>query len=172
MSACALQPATRSIDHHRLSELARLIWHEHYPDIIGIEQIEYMLATGYGLDTLATEQAAGTRFVLAWVGETTAGFAGVSPDGQDPALAWLDKLYVRAENRGQGVGRRLLDWARSAARELDADYLCLRVNRGNSGAIAVYEHAGFTIEGEHVKPIGGGFVMDDYIMRQTLPPVP
>ena len=117
---------------------------------------------------LADQQAQGTRFVLAWVGDTPAGFAAVSPDEQAGDIAWLDKLYLLAENRGQGIGGQLIEWARETARTLDARALCLRVNRDNAASVAMYQHAGFEIEREDVKSIGNGFVMDDYVMRLPL----
>jgi GNAT superfamily N-acetyltransferase len=169
MNACALRPAVEPDDHRALAALARDIWHEHYPAIISLDQIEYMLANGYSAQTLAAEQAAGTRFVLARISDAgDAGFASVSPDSKDTATAWLDKFYVRRAHRGAGVGRRLLDWAIDTALAIDARALCLRVNRHNAQSVAIYRHAGFAIERADVKPIGQGFVMDDYIMRKPL----
>ncbi|WP_353180955.1 GNAT family N-acetyltransferase [Salinisphaera sp. T5B8] len=169
MTQCLLQPATRAIDHHRVAELANRIWYEHYPGIISRAQIEYMLATQYDMATLERQQNAGTRFVLAWIDDTAVGFAGVSPDAQTRGCAWLDKLYILAAYRGQGIGRRLIDWAAHTAAELDATMLYLRVNRHNAASVAMYQHTGFDIEREDVKSIGHGFVMDDYIMRMPIP---
>ncbi|MBO9469987.1 GNAT family N-acetyltransferase [Endozoicomonas sp. G2_2] len=170
MSACTLQPATRTEDHERLAALARRIWHEHYPGIITVGQIEYMLAHGYDLDTLAAEQAAGTRFVLACREQNALAFAAVSPDAQDGDTAWLDKLYVLDTARGQGIARRLIEWALETAADLNATTLRLRVNRTNDSAVAVYRRFGFEVEKTHVKPIGNGFVMDDYIMQRPVEP--
>ena len=163
-----LKPATGAADHQQLGELAHRIWHEHYPGIISYEQIDYMLASQYTAKAIADQQAQGTRFVLAWVEGTPVGFAAVSPDEQSTDIAWLDKLYILAENRGQGIGGQLIDWAREVAGTLDARALCLRVNRDNAASVAMYQHAGFEIEREDVKSIGNGFVMDDYVMRLAL----
>lgn len=168
MKTCTLAAATGAHDHRALAALAREIWHEHYPGIIGVDQIEYMLATGYSAQTMAAEQSAGTRFVLARIDNADVGFASVSPDCTDSTSAWLDKLYVKQTHRGGGVGQRLLAWAADTGRALHARSLCLRVNRDNTGAVAIYRKAGFTVLREHVKPIGRGFVMDDYIMACPL----
>lgn len=170
MNACTLEPAVEPDDHRALAALARDIWYEHYPAIISLDQIEYMLANGYSAQTLAAEQAAGTCFMIARVDAHDAGFASVSRDDNDAATAWLDKFYVRREHRGAGVGRHLLDWALKTALTNDARALCLRVNRYNTQSVAIYRHAGFTIERADVKTIGQGFVMDDYIMRKPLAP--
>jgi ribosomal protein S18 acetylase RimI-like enzyme len=44
----------------------------------------------------------------------------------------------------------------------------LRVNRGNHLAIRAYQRAGFEITEELCNDIGGGFVMDDYVMVRML----
>ncbi|MES1929336.1 N-acetyltransferase GCN5 [Salinisphaera dokdonensis CL-ES53] len=168
MTACELQAATRTEDHERLADLARQIWHEHYPGIISTGQIDYMLANGYDLDTLAAEQAAGTRFVLACREQVTLAFAAVSPDIENPTIAWLDKLYVKAEARGQGIASQLMAWALRTATEREANVMKLRVNRDNAGAVEAYRRLGFVVESEHVKPIGNGYVMDDYIMQRPV----
>jgi ribosomal protein S18 acetylase RimI-like enzyme len=42
------------------------------------------------------------------------------------------------------------------------------VNKRNRNAIAAYEKYGFRIVDSVVKDIGGGFVMDDYIMSKDV----
>lgn len=169
MTAIILRVASSTAEHEHLARLAHEIWHEYYPGILSRAQIDYMLARGYHPDTLAREQAAGTRFVLAYWHHTVAGFTGLSPDtASTPVGACLDKLYVRAQARGVGIGRALHEHACRWARGHGARALRLRVNRHNHGAIAAYQRLGFTIVAEHSKPIGGGFIMDDYIMSQPL----
>lgn len=156
-----------AVDASALDEVVRLahiIWREHYTPIIGRAQVEYMLGRGYTPAALAAEQAAGSRFLLACDGSQAVGYAGWAPDADDPGMAWLDKFYVLREARGAGVATALLQRVVTDTR---AATLKLRVNRDNTGAIAAYRRLGFAIEGADVKPIGGGFVMDDYIMRRT-----
>jgi hypothetical protein len=42
------------------------------------------------------------------------------------------------------------------------------VNKRNASAIAAYRKHGFDVRESVVKDIGGGFVMDDYIMEKRL----
>ena len=80
----------------------------------------------------------------------------------------LDKLYLDASARGQGIGRRLLAYLIDAARAAGARRLTLRVNRHNTASIAFYQRAGFVVVAEHAKAIGHGYVMDDYLMAMDL----
>ena len=44
----------------------------------------------------------------------------------------------------------------------------LTVNKNNTKAISVYKSFGFDITDTVVTDIGGGYVMDDYIMEYTI----
>jgi ribosomal protein S18 acetylase RimI-like enzyme len=55
------------------------------------------------------------------------------------------------------------------ARASGATHVELRVNKGNARALAAYARAGFRIERSLVADIGGGFVMDDHVLRLDLP---
>ena len=52
-------------------------------------------------------------------------------------------------------------------RKLDLQTLILTVNKHNHVAISAYRHYGFEIAADSVVDIGGGFVMNDYLMTLT-----
>ena len=79
-------------------------------------------------------------------------------------LAGLTLGACHPENR---VAKRL-DRACQAGRERGCDRLVLAVNKGNRDAIAAYLKHGFRIGQAVVKDIGGGFVMDDYVMIKDI----
>ena len=80
----------------------------------------------------------------------------------------LDKLYVHPERQRQGFGGRLIDHVCERARNLACDKVVLAVNKRNHNAIAAYRKHGFSIAETVVKDIGGGFVMDDYVMVKAV----
>lgn len=147
--------------------LADDIWRRHYPGIISREQIEFMLAHGYSHEALAhfvTDVDAG--LALADIDDRPVGFAAWYR--VDDATTKLDKLYVLPEHHGAGVGRALIGHVAALAREQGCTALALNVNRNNTGAIRAYERCGFAIESRGDFPIGGGFVMEDFIMVRGL----
>ena len=161
-----IAPATPA-DLPAVQALARRIWHAHYPGIISVDQIEYMLARGYATAELARFLATpGAGLALARDAEPV-GFAAWyrSPE---PATTKLDKLYVAIEQHGRGVGRRLLDHVEDAARSDGSGTLILNVAKRNEASIAFYRRCGFSRRNEVVIDIGGGFVMDDYVMAKPL----
>ena len=150
------------VDH--LCALAAQIWHHHYEDIIGVAQIEYMLNQRYTAPVLAAELQ---RRDLWWdqllIEGRMTGFASYFLSG-NPGEMKLDKLYVHHDHQRRGYGRMLLDRVISIARAYGCESLVLAVNKHNRNAIAAYQKYGFSIAESVVKDIGGGFVMDDYVM--------
>jgi GNAT superfamily N-acetyltransferase len=67
-------------------------------------------------------------------GDTIVGLLVVSQDG-----AWIDQLYVDPLHTGQGMGSRLIDWAKAGA----PGPLNLWTFRTNLGARRFYERHGF-----------------------------
>ena len=150
-----------------LQALARRIWHAHYPGIITLEQIEYMLERGYDTATLMRFlETPGAGLVLARDAEPIGFAAWYRTEG--PATSKLDKLYVAIEHHGKGVGRRLIDHVEQAARDDGSRTLVLNVAKRNEASIALYRHCGFEVREEVVIDIGNGFVMDDYVMAKAL----
>ena len=79
---------------------------------------------------------------------------------------------LRAELRGTGLGRSLVEFAEARSRELGCDELWLMVNRHNRASIAFYERVGFRKTGEMQTGIGAGFVLDDWRMAKPVRRLP
>ncbi|TKA88931.1 GNAT family N-acetyltransferase [Guyparkeria sp. SB14A] len=159
----SLDPAATA-DLPEIARLAEIIWWRCYPPIIGSGQVHYMLGRGYALPALRESLRNGTRFSLLRLAGRSIGFSAWRPAGGG---GFLDKLYLHPGFHGTGLGRWLIDaTCREMARD-GVDRACLRVNRHNRPAIRAYERAGFVITGTDCQPIGGGYVMDDYLMSRT-----
>jgi ribosomal protein S18 acetylase RimI-like enzyme len=158
-----IEPVTEA-DVPALVALAREIWYAHYPAIIGTAQIEYMLGQRYDIETVRNElRQDGIWWDKLMVGGEMAGFASCLLTGA-PGEMKLDKLYVHPRHQRRGYGGKLIARACATARARGCDRLTLAVNKHNRGAIDAYLKHGFRIADAVVKDIGGGFVMDDYVM--------
>jgi diamine N-acetyltransferase len=160
--------AAMTADIRVVQRLAHTIWHLHYPGIISVAQIDYMLARGYSDTALARFlHDAGAGLVLAHVADRPVGFAAWQRAGE-PATSKLDKLYVLPDFHRRGIGRRMIDRVEASARADGAATLVLNVNKGNAGSIAAYRRCGFVVREALAVDIGEGFVMDDYLMSKPL----
>ncbi len=157
----------RTADLPEIARLAGLSWRAVYPGIISHEQIEYMLARMYAVAEMERQIGQGTEFLRLLVDGRLIGFAAHSPT-VNPGERKLDKLYIHPGHQRHGHGSRLLSYVIEEARVLGCTSLMLTVNRRNTQAIAAYEKNGFVIRESVVADIGGGFVMDDYVMARAL----
>ena len=154
-------------DVPELIALAREIWRRHYVEIISSAQIEYMLAQRYETAVVNAELG---RDDLWWdqlrIAGRMRGFASYFVAG--PGEMKIDKLYVHPDHQRRGYGGMLLARALDTARRCGCTTMVLAVNKHNRNAIAAYRTHGFRIERAVVKDIGGGFVMDDYVMVRNV----
>ena len=151
-----------------IAEMAGIIWRACYPEIISRGQIDFMLARMYALETLRDEiRSQGVHFYRLLADGQFAGFASIGPTTSAGEMK-LHKLYLLPELHGRGLGSRLLQHCEQETRRLGARRLILSVNKRNARAIAAYQQNGFTIANSVVTNIGGGFVMDDFIMAKDL----
>jgi diamine N-acetyltransferase len=155
-------------DAEALAALAREIWYAHYPAIISTAQIEYMLDQRYRPATIRAElRQAGLWWDKLVIGAEMAGFASylLTPVAGEMKL---DKLYVHPRHQRRGLGGLMIARAGEVANAQGCARLVLAVNKNNRGAIAAYLKHGFHVAGSVTKEIGGGFVMDDFVMAKPV----
>ena len=162
MSNISFLPAAPA-DIPTLRRLADEIWHAHYPAIISVAQIDYMLARMYAADVIEKEIGEGTCWELIALDGEAVGFLSYSHE-TSAALLKLHKLYVQVDRHGLGLGRAGLRRVMEVGAASGAREVSLYVNKNNTKAIRAYRRAGFTIAESVVNHFGGGFVMDDYRM--------
>lgn len=161
-------------DFTELRELAGTIWRQHYTGIISAAQVEFMLESRFSDDALRVQLQATDSWLEvlrasgAPVGYCAYELANLVGDGQQATGMKLAQLYVHSAQRRQGLGRAMLRRVEHRARELGREELWLQVNKKNTASIGFYRAAGFDIVREAVFEIGGGFVMDDYLMAKRV----
>ena len=147
-------------------ELAGVIWRHHYPGIIGMEQIEYMLAQRYTPALIRAQLQSGK----AWWDEAVLdgriiGFSQYEPHERSMKL---DKLYLHQDYQRRGYGSRMLAHVEDETRRRGFGAVRLNVNKHNLKSIAAYRKNGYAVVATVVADIGRGFVMDDYVMEKQL----
>ena len=148
---------------YAVSVLAREIWQEHYNPMVGSAQVEYMLSRFQSAEAVLSHiSTEGYRYHAAYDGDRLIGYSAFYPaDG----YIFLSKLYVLKEYRGQGIAGRFFDIIKDASVTSGYNKIVLRVNRHNSGSIAVYKKWGFAVAKEEINDIGGGFINEDYVLE-------
>lgn len=162
-----IRPVT-SNEVEAVAALARVIWQDAYLDMIGQGQIDYMLAQRYSAERMREELA---RPDIWWrqifVDGVRAGFISCHLLAEERELK-MDKLYVHPARQRLGLGGRLIADAEALGRSLGCRALVLAVHKHNDQAVAAYTKHGFVIRAPIYLDIGGGFVMDDWLMAKSL----
>lgn len=159
----AIQYQTATVeDIEAIRILAERVWHQTYTHMVPQGQIEHMLTQRYARNVLQEQLQRGDLIKLARQGKLLRAFTHATVG--DSSECQLDKLYVDTTCQRQGIGEALVLAVKEWAIDRDLQTLVLRVNRNNKQALAAYRKYGFRIVGEDQKPIGCGYVMDDFIM--------
>ena len=115
---------------------------------------------------------AGSVSLGAFVDETLVGTIGIKRESMAKLAhkAFFWGMYVAAEHRGAGIGRKLLTEALRVARSFNGvRQVTLYVNAVNTSAIALYESLGFVTYG--IEPCGmqvEGVFYDEHLMVRML----
>jgi GNAT superfamily N-acetyltransferase len=143
----------------RIIKLAWDIWPEWYWPVIGPEQIAFMLGSIYQPEALESQMENGQQFFILTLQNRDAGFLAIR-NGK------LEKLYLRPEFRGKGLGSTMLEFAAQKMKEANISSMELNVNRFNP-ALPFYLRNEFSILREDDIPFGP-FFLNDFILRKNL----
>jgi len=153
-------------DANEINQMAVIIWKEHYPSIIGIEQVEYMLGHMYDVSTLKNQiHNEIQHYYIIQLNNISIGFISFEP--QKDKLGFINKFYLNAKFKGKGFGTAAFEILINTYKELSE--IRLQVNRQNIQAINFYFKLGFIIESCADFDIGKGYFMNDFIMLWRRP---
>lgn len=170
-------PVTTVQQQERLATMADEIWHEYWPELIGMAQTDYMVQKFQSLeaiqrdmaehgyqywfleDTEAGDRASGTGSVV--------GYTGGRIEAETNRF-FISKIYLFQHARGHGYARKTVEFYDALCRKRGLRAMYLTVNKGNDLAIRAYRGTGFNIIASVENHIGEGFIMDDYIMERPV----
>lgn len=153
-------------DIKTIREIACVAFPATYSSILTKEQLDYMMEWMYSEDTLGRELAGDVTYILLEPDSEAIGYVSFGPEGGEGNYH-LHKIYLLPGWQGRGYGRRLFMEAEKEMRGLGAGMFELNVNRYNC-ALDFYLRMGMHIERSGDFDIGGGFYMNDYILRKYL----
>ena len=166
-----MQITTKQLKRSDLSfvrDLAYSVWPVSYALIITEHQINYMLDAMYSTKKLEEDFDAGQQFYGCFKKEKLIGFITFENNHPGTRQMKIHKLYVDTLSTKKGIGNTLVDCAKDYAKKTYMNEIVLNVNRKNP-AITFYQKIDFIIDRAEIFDIGEGFIMDDYIMKYTLP---
>ena len=160
----SLKPVKKKSDIETIARLAHEIWNEHFVDIIGQSQVDYMLGHFQSVPAITSQLETGQEYYLLESDGVPLGYLSLIADKASKKVM-ISKIYLLRNARGLGLGQYLLDFVKLRCKKNKFKVIWLTVNRNNHTSIDWYQKRGFTITGEIQKDIGEGYFMDDYVME-------
>ena len=157
--------ATTQSQFQLIEKLAKIIWHEHYPSILSIEQIDYMLKSFNSVEAFKNHSKSGSLFFYMTYNHEVVGYMAITPESN---FLFINKLYILKDFRGKGLAKKTMQFIEAKAKILSLSSIVLFVNKYNTNSILAYEKMGFVKIKSMITNIGNGFVMDDFEMEKTI----
>lgn len=149
-----------------ITDLAEKIWWPTYSDYLSEEQISFMLTDQYAPQALLMEMNRGIHYSIAELHLKPVGFLAFGLQEMDSTVCRIAKIYILPEVQGLGLGSQLINHVNAFAKEQEACFMELNVNRNNP-ALSFYLKNGFSILREINIPYYH-FVLNDYVMRKRV----
>ena len=137
--------ATTKQHFQAISNLASIIWHEHYIPIIGEEQVIYMLKNLQSSQVMYSQFQNGYVYFMVMHKAQLVGYISIK---QQQDNLFLSKIYISKDFRGQKIGKKAILFIEEKGREMGCKSIKLDVNKFNKNTIAAYETFGFKKIGE------------------------
>lgn len=154
-----------SKDLNVIREIAEKSWRENYPGIISEEQIDYMLKMMYSEEEIASQlqNANYSYYFIQNERKENIGIMGIEKDYEKNTTK-LHRLYLLKKVKGKGFGKFAIEKLKEIVTTFGNNRIILNVNKSNP-AKEFYNSRGLKVYNEGVFDIGGGFVMDDFLME-------
>lgn len=166
MGQLEVRKAETDTQVREIADLAKVIWNEHFTPIIGKDQVDYMVEKFQSYPALKEQISEGYEYYQIFSSGEFCGYTGIRP-GEDNRL-FLSKLYLKKESRGHHLATGAFSFLKEICRERGYSAIWLTCNKHNDNSLGVYRHFGFEIIDTQEADIGGGFIMDDYIMEYKM----
>lgn len=156
-----------------LKELAYQTFDESFRPMNTQETIDTYLSETFTTRKLSLElMTNGSEFYFIYSDNALAGYlkinyAPAQSDINDPDSVEIERIYVKKEFKGKGLGKQLMDYAEELAVKAGKKYLWLGVWEKNKDAISFYKYIKYKITGEHQFKVGNE-MQTDLIMRKEI----
>lgn len=159
-----LKPAKESKDITYLADLAKNIWVEHYQSIISIEQVNYMLDKFQSVDSIKSA-INNDNYHYDFIVNSDNDSVGYIAYKLDNEKVFVSKFYILKEYRSKGYGKKAIAKIKEFAKCNGKKAIYVTVNKKNINSLKAYDKFGFKNINSVVSDIGGGYVMDDYVLE-------
>ena len=156
-----------------LQKISRDTFYETFVTSTSEENMQHYLENNFSKEQLSKEvEHSHSEFYFALlenevIGYLKINFSEAQTELNDNSALEVERVYVRNNYHGKGVGQQLLDYAIQLAKQKNMQAVWLGVWENNQRAINFYKKNGFVTFDKHVFMLGEE-AQTDYMMRLDL----
>lgn len=141
-----------------LAVVAEKIYYDYYADLIGEENVKYMLEEYQTANSVIDQIKTRTHnYYEIFCDGSFCGYFDIMFEGR---RVILDKIYVSKEYRKKGIARYVVAHIEKLCQPIGVNKIIVDILIKNEAACKAYEHLGFCKLKEGVMMLGNGFKME------------
>jgi ribosomal protein S18 acetylase RimI-like enzyme len=154
-------------DVDTLVPIAHEIWSDHFETMFDKETLPMLIEGAQSKRAILSQIEDGSQYFFIDQDDRKIGYFAYKMDQSKNELL-LSKIYVYSDQRGKGVGRKVLNHLEKLSHDAGVNKIVLTVNHKNIDSIKAYEKWGFSNLGLIKRQFENGLVVEDIIMEKSL----
>jgi ribosomal protein S18 acetylase RimI-like enzyme len=156
-----------SEDVNILASMAYEIWTEHFGSMFDEKTLQKLVEVAQSKKTILSQIEDGYQYFFIIENGKRMGYFAYKIDHCKDEL-FLSKIYIYSDQRGKGVGKKMLNHLERLAHDTGVKKITLTVYYKNTNSIKTYESWGFSNLGLIKRQFDNGLVFDDIKMEKPV----
>lgn len=149
-----------------LAEIAEKIYYDYYLELIGEENVKYMLSEyespGFVIEQIRTRRHS---YYAIYYNKVFCGYFDITFEGR---RVILDKIYVSKSYRKKGIAGSVVEHIENIFRPLGMNKIIVDILTENTGAFSAYEKLGFVKTKDFALELGNGYKAECVEMEKKI----
>ncbi len=154
-------------DVDTLVPIAHEIWSDHFKTMFDRESLLRLIEGAQSKKAILSQIEDGYQYFFIHQDDRNIGYFAYKIDQPKNEL-FLSKIYVYSDQRGKGIGRKVLNHLEKLSRNAGVRKIVLTVNHKNIDSIRAYEKWGFANLGPIKRELENGLVVEDIQMEKSV----
>ena len=154
-------------DINKLVVIAYEIWNKHFGQMFDPDTLAKLIEGVQSKKAIINDLANGYKYFFINDDEESIGYFAYRILPKENEL-FLNKLYIYSNQRGKGIGKKVLNHLEDVCHSSNIDNISLTVFHENTNSVKAYEKWGFENLGLIKKIFSEDLVFDDFKMRKKL----
>lgn len=154
-------------DVDTLVPMAHEIWNDHFKTMFDRESLPRLIEAAQSKRAILSQIEDGYQYFFINLDDKKIGYFAYKIDRSKNEL-FLSKIYVYSDQRGKGVGRKVLNHLEKLSHDAGVSKIVLTVNHQNTDSIKAYEKWGFANLGRIKRQFENGLIVEDIKMEKSV----